>query len=67
MEANPEVMKSLVEHEKVPKEEAAVETFGTKKEWYRDWHLAVGRFRQPKNRPRAMVGPGRNWPLPAEG
>jgi hypothetical protein len=46
MEANPEEMKSLTVHEEVPKEEAAVETFGALKEWYGDWHPAVGCWAQ---------------------
>jgi hypothetical protein len=34
-----------MEHEKIHNEQAAVETFGTLKEWYRDWHLAIGHCR----------------------
>jgi hypothetical protein len=35
-------------HQEVPKEEAAVETFGALKERYGDRHLAVERRRKPK-------------------
>jgi hypothetical protein len=37
-------------HEEVPKAEAAVETFGALKEWYRDRHLAVRCRSQPNKR-----------------
>jgi hypothetical protein len=63
--ANPGELKSVAVHEEVPKEEVAVETFGALKKRHEDRHPAVGRSR--RNRPRAMVGPGRNWPPPAEG
>jgi hypothetical protein len=33
---------SIAVHEEVPKEEAAVETFGALKQQYGDWHLLVG-------------------------
>jgi hypothetical protein len=36
------------EHHGVPKEKAAVETFGALKEQYGDWHLAVGHHWQLK-------------------
>jgi hypothetical protein len=42
MEANPDEMKSVTVHEEVPKEEAAVKSFGALKKWHGDWHLAVG-------------------------
>jgi hypothetical protein len=35
-------------HEDVPKEEAAVKTFGAVKRWHGDRHLAVRRRGQPK-------------------
>jgi hypothetical protein len=57
-------MESEAEHEEVPKEEAAVETFGVLKEQYRDQHLSIRRRDQQKNRPRVIVGPRRSWPLP---
>jgi hypothetical protein len=44
MEANPEEIKSVVVHEEVPKEEAAMKTFRTQ-ERYGNRHLAVGRRR----------------------
>jgi hypothetical protein len=53
-------MKSIVEHQEVPKEEVAVETFGALKEWYEDWHLAVGHPpHSRRNGPRAIVGAGK--------
>jgi hypothetical protein len=42
LEATPEKIQSKAEHEEVPKEEAAVETFGALKEQYGDWHLVIG-------------------------
>jgi hypothetical protein len=65
LEANPEEKESVMVHEEVPKEEAAVETFGALKERYRDRHLALRRRGQERNGPRAVVGPGRSWPSPA--
>jgi hypothetical protein len=62
-EPTSEKMKTKAENEDVPKEEAAVETFGAPKKWYRDWQLAAVCQR---NGPIAMVGPRRSW-LPAEG
>jgi hypothetical protein len=56
LEANQEATESESEHEKVPKEVTAVETFGALKEWYEDRHLAVGRRRQPKKRAQGKVG-----------
>jgi hypothetical protein len=43
-------IESIAVHENVPKEEAAVESFGALKERYGDRHPAVGRRRQPKKR-----------------
>jgi hypothetical protein len=43
-------------HQEVPKEEAAVETFGALKERYRDRHLAVGSRRKPKKQTPEEVG-----------
>jgi hypothetical protein len=43
LEANPEEIQSKTEREEVPKEEAAVETFGALKEQYGEQHLVVGR------------------------
>jgi hypothetical protein len=48
LKAGLEEMKSIVEHQEVSKEEAAVETFGTLKNRYGDRHLAVGRHKQLK-------------------
>jgi hypothetical protein len=39
LEANPEEVKSLVEHQEVPEEEAAVEIFGTVEDRHEDRHL----------------------------
>jgi hypothetical protein len=41
---------SELEHQEVPKEEAAVKTFGAQKERYRDLHLAVRCHRQLQKR-----------------
>jgi hypothetical protein len=48
MEANPEDIKSVAEQQKVPKEEAAVETIGALKDQYGNRHLAVGRHQKSK-------------------
>jgi hypothetical protein len=50
MEANPEEMKSVAEHEKVPKEEAAVKSFGALKKRRRGGYLAAGHHGKPKER-----------------
>jgi hypothetical protein len=50
MEANPDEVKSVAEHEEVPKEEAAMETFRALKEWYENRHLAIRCLCQPKKR-----------------
>jgi hypothetical protein len=42
LEANPEEKESVVVHEEVLKEEAAVKTVRALKEQYGGWHLAVG-------------------------
>jgi hypothetical protein len=49
-EANPEGMKSIVEHQEVPKEEAAVKTVRALKLRYGEQHLVVGRRRELKKR-----------------
>jgi hypothetical protein len=41
-EAHPEEMKSVVVHEEIPKEEAAVKTCRAPKKRHGDQHLAVG-------------------------
>jgi hypothetical protein len=41
-------MKSMAVHEEVPKEEAAVKSFGTLKKLHRGQHLAIGCFEKPK-------------------
>jgi hypothetical protein len=41
LEANPEELKSIVEHQEVPEEEAAVKTVRALKEQYENQHLAV--------------------------
>jgi hypothetical protein len=56
LEANPEEKKSVVVHEEVPKEEAAVETFGALKEKYRDRHIAVRHRGQPRKRNQGYCG-----------
>jgi hypothetical protein len=63
MEANPGEMKSVAEQQ----EEAAVKPVRALKKWHADWTLAVGCRQKLKKGPRAVVGPGRNWPPPTEG
>jgi hypothetical protein len=64
---SPEEMESVVVHEEVHKEEAAVEMIGARKDWPVDWYLAVRCRSKQRNRAREMVCPGRSWLLPAEG
>jgi hypothetical protein len=47
-EANREKSEAVAEHQKVHKEEAAVDTIGSLVDWPGDRHLDVGRRRQPK-------------------
>jgi hypothetical protein len=56
MEANPGEMRSVTEHEEVPKEEPTVESFGALKKWRGDRHLAVGRCEEPKEQTRGNCG-----------
>jgi hypothetical protein len=46
-ELNLEDMKSEMEHQEVPMEEAAVKSLGTMKKQHRSQHLAAGRRREP--------------------
>jgi predicted RNA-binding protein with PUA domain len=50
MKAGVEEMKSVAEHQEVPKEKAAVKTIGVLEHRFGDRHLAVGRRRQAKKR-----------------
>jgi hypothetical protein len=58
-------VEAIAVYEKVPKEEAAVKTSRALKKWHGDQHLAI-RHSQ-RTGPKAMVGPKRSWPPPAEG
>jgi hypothetical protein len=49
-------MKSLVEHEEVPKEESVLETFGALKKRPGDRHLAIGHHQKPKKRAQGNGG-----------
>jgi hypothetical protein len=60
---NPEKTEPEVEHEEVPKEEGAVETFGVLKEQCGGEHLAVGCCRQSKKQ--AQVNGGSQKKLPS--
>jgi hypothetical protein len=51
-------VESKAEHDEVPKEEAAVETFGASKKRHRDRHLAIRCRSQPKKR---TQGNGGSW------
>jgi hypothetical protein len=48
-------------------EEMKVETIGALKDRYGDGRLAIRTADNRRNGPRAMVGPGRSWPLPEDG
>jgi hypothetical protein len=48
MEATSVETESKLEHQEVPKEDAAVNIVRALKKWYRDWHLAVGHRSQLK-------------------
>jgi hypothetical protein len=56
MEANPEEIKPVAEHEEVSKEEAAVETGRALKKRPRIRHLAAGRRGNPKERTKGNGG-----------
>jgi hypothetical protein len=56
MEANSEEMKSVVEHEEVPKEEAVVKPVSALKKWHGDWNLAAGHCQKLKERNQGNVG-----------
>jgi hypothetical protein len=47
-ELNSEDMKSEVEHQEVPMEEAAVKSSGTMKKRHKGRHLVAGRYGEPK-------------------
>jgi hypothetical protein len=55
-EGSLEGMKSVAEHQKVPKEEAVVKTVTALKKRYRDWHLAVRCHSQLKEWIQGNVG-----------
>jgi hypothetical protein len=57
MEANPDEMKSVTVREKVPKEEAAVKSFGVLKKQRGDRHLTVGDVESQRNGPGDIVDP----------
>jgi hypothetical protein len=61
LEANSEEREFESEHQDVPEEEVAVESFGALKERCGDRHLAVG-----YRRTQAMVDPGISWWSPAD-
>jgi hypothetical protein len=68
LEASWEKSEAVAVDQEVPKEEAAVATIGAVEDWYGDWYLAFqGVADSWRNGTRAMVGPGRNWPPPANG
>jgi hypothetical protein len=60
MEVNPEEIKSVAEHQEVPKEELTVVMIGALKEHYGDRHLAIGRRRQLKKWNQGDGGAGRS-------
>jgi hypothetical protein len=64
LETSREKSNAVVEQRDVPKEEAAVKTTGPLEEGHGDRQLAAERRRQQRKRTRAMVCPGRSWPLP---
>jgi hypothetical protein len=57
MEPNPEPMKSTVEHQEVPKQEAAVKTIGALEDQYGDHQLIVRRRGLLKKRTQGHGGP----------
>jgi hypothetical protein len=69
IQANPEGMKSVEVHEKVPKEEAVVNTVRALKNRYADRHLrvAMGRRRQVKKRGQGDDGSRKKMAAAADG
>jgi hypothetical protein len=58
---------SMAVYAEVPKEKAALKTVGALKKPHGDQYLDIGAAVSRRNGPRAMVGPRRSWPSPAEG
>jgi hypothetical protein len=56
----PEVVEVVVEHQKVAKQEAAVENMGALEDRCGDQSLAVRRCGLPRNVTKATMGPGRS-------
>jgi predicted kinase len=56
LKANPEKMESELEHRKVRKKDATVKRVKERNKQERDWHLAVGRHREPKELTRGDCG-----------
>jgi hypothetical protein len=56
MEINLEEMKSVVEHEEIPKEEAEVKPVRALNKWQGDRSLAIGCHQRPKKRTQGNIG-----------
>jgi hypothetical protein len=56
MKADAEEVKSVVEHEEIPKEEAAMKRARALKKWHRDQHVDAGRCGQLKERTQGNGG-----------
>jgi hypothetical protein len=67
VEANPEEIKSVAQHQEVLKEEAAVKAIGILEDRHEDMHLAVRRHQQPKERIQDDGGPARSCRPPVGG
>jgi hypothetical protein len=58
---------SIVVHDEVPTEKAAVKPVRALKMRLGDQHLVIQHCGKPKEWTQVMVGPRRSWPPPAEG
>jgi hypothetical protein len=67
VEANPEEIKSVAQHQEVLKEVAAVKAIGIFEDRHEHMNLAVGRRQQPKERIQDDGGSARSCSSPAGG
>jgi myosin heavy subunit len=65
-EPDPGMMRSMEEHQEIPKGEAAVMPVGGLRKRRRVQNLAAERRQKPKKRTRGYYGSRKKWPLPAE-
>jgi hypothetical protein len=67
LEETPEETEAVVERQKGPKEESAMDAIGALEDRYGTGISLYGAADGQRSGPRVMVGPGRNWPSHADG